>query len=183
MDHYPSLTEDVLKALGANHDKVEAIEKEHLDHLDAIAVPHRRQLAVLMRERQKELDKWDGVWGTAIAAKDSPFEEQLQQIDTKILRAIDTVRMDFNDQTNNTRLTIKFKPNPFLETLEVYREMSRDRKTTGLGAIKWKVSDKMKENSIFALFEEKTADEVVLDLFAGWEEIYLNPLVFVAQEN
>jgi hypothetical protein len=41
----------------------------------------------------------------------------------------------------------------------------------------------MKENSIFALFEEKTADEVVLDLFAGWEEIYLNPLVFVAQEN
>ena len=179
-----SINPALLESLAENHVKLTAIEEEHLKSVDALMIPHRRAQAKLYAERQPHLDKMEGLWTAAITAADSPLKELMIQIDTKLCRAITQLRMDLEEPeggTQATKLVITFRDNMFVHGGEVSLTIDRDRKIVASTGIKWKVPEKMREGSVFAVFagaESGLTSEFIYEVFTGFEQIFADPIVF-----
>ena len=175
-----SITDDVLKALIDTTEEIDKLDDMYDEKLAAERFPFRMELQKVFDERQPHLDKIDGFWGQALLSDDSNLKPLMNTTtDPKILRAITSLQIIASQQGNklHRRVIVKLRQNMFIESTELFREITSDAETVAASGVKWKAgTDRARQDSVFRFFDSATTDmEFVLEALDSFDEVYETP--------
>lgn len=181
----------LVEALVRNRAKVSELEDEYTKKIADITVPYKQALEALLVKRQPTLDAQPGFWAKAIASPSAPTRALLDETaDLRILRAVKSFRVatSYQEGTDHSklvrRITFTLNSNIFIENAELFREIDGDGATLAIGAVKWKVPERARQNSIFGkLFDAATGADTIKEAVDAFDEVFQNPQLFIDDDE
>lgn len=175
------LSDEVLNALVECREAIIKLEDEYAKKRDELNIPFRVDLEKLLVERQPLVASLN--WGSIIDHPDAPTKQFLNgTTDAKILRAIEAFKVTttVRDGTIFRKIELKLKPNVFVETLDLFREVDDSDKTVAVSGIKWKPgTEKSRSDSLFRFFDESVmAEGLLVDAVSAFEIVFQNPFLW-----
>lgn len=193
MSAKPTVSDELRKALEEADAAVVKAEDTSEELAAAEQEDDRKKLDALFEQRQPHLDAVDGFWGTVITCATSPIKEFLNATcDTKIARAITSLSIkrrkvgdDEEGAIVSRTVTIKLKPNMFIESSELSREIDNDHQTRAISGVAWKAgTEKVRNDSFFHKMFTKGAvenDEDPVNMLDALDEIFASPFLVLEE--
>lgn len=176
-----TISETVIQHLANFGDEVSKLEGQYNAKVKSIHADYREKMESLLKERQGHIGEADGFWCGVLAAAESPLTPLLNgTTDPKILRAVThfSVESSVREGELYRKVVFKFRPNMFVESTEVHREIDSRFTTTSMSAISWKQgTETARKDSVFRFFSEDVQIQEVGETLEALDASFLSPFL------
>ena len=177
-------SDELIQNLIATTEEINALDDEYEAKEDKLQGAFRAELEGLLLERQAVLDKIDGFWANVLTHARSPTKKLINgTTDPKIMRALTSFRVQTTvaDDKITRKFIITLRPNIFVESLHLEREISNGDTEIRASGVVWKTgTEKSRTDSILRFFDPKAgaSEDWQADVLEAFELVFQNPFEY-----
>ncbi len=186
-----AFSDELIKQLIATTEGIDALDNQYAAKEDQLVADFRTHLEPLLHDRQVALDKIDGFWANVLTSGKAPTKKLLNgTTDPKVMRAVTSFRVlttsSSGGATITRRIVLQLRPNIFVDSKELFREIEMNGDLGGgtadkASGVAWKQgTEKSRSDSILRFFDPKSgaSPEWQGEVIDAFDQVFQNPFEF-----